>query len=365
MRLKPSPSPERVMAAVNFRQPDRLPRWDNFDIFGDFSSRWRAWKGFTEEIHPVDFYNIDISMTMAEEGPFISQRGVIGQDGDYEIFRDSWGRTVRQKPSTAYFMETIETVLSDPSDLDRLKFEDPSDNRRYQKYVKTIETERQAGRLAFSKIGGIYCRSQFMRREDLLLMDMATDEGFCHALFSKVADYLTKIALEELRRTDSWETGIWVYDDSANSRAPMFSPAMWEKYLLPLYRRMIDALRRHGCEHVFFHSDGNIKPLVDNLLAAGFEGLNPLEPRCGLDLIKLRKRYNGKIVFFGGVCNTEILPRGDRKEIEAHVRPLIELGSEGGLVIGMASIGDDITPETYDYYISLLDKYANYKVEEG
>lgn len=44
-------------------------------------------------------------------------------------------------------------------------------------------------------------------------------------------------------------------------------------------------------------------------------------------------RNGKKVVFFGGVCNTEILPRGDRKEIEAHVRPLIELGREGGLVI--------------------------------
>jgi uroporphyrinogen decarboxylase len=257
-------------------------------------------------------------------------------------------------------METIETMLTNPSDLDRLKFDDPADDRRYGKYVKTIAAERETGRLAFSKIGGIYCRSQFMRREDLLLMDMITDEGFCQALFDRVAEHLTRVALEELQRTDSWKTGILVADDSANMRAPMFSPKMWEKYLLPRYARMIDTLRSHGCKHVFFHSDGNIGPMIDHLLAAGFEGFHPLEPRCNLDLVKLRKRYGKKILFLGGVCNTVILPRGDRKEIEAHLRPLIELGRDGGLVIGMASIGDDISPETYDYYNGLLDKYADY-----
>ena len=356
-------STERVITAIEFRQPDRLPRWDNLDIFGDFVPRWQAWKGFSKDIEPVDFYEIDISVSAAEEGPFFSQEGVISQDGDYEIYRDSWGRTVRQNPSRAYFMNTIETLLSDPAELDHLEFEDPSDDRRYEEYVERIEAERRAGRLAFSKIGGIYCRSQFMRREDLLLTDMVTDEGFCHVLFNKVAEHLTQVALEELRRTDSWETGIWVYDDSANNRAPMFSPAMWEKYLLPLYKRMIDTLRTQGCKHVFFHSDGNIGPMIDNLLAAGFDGFNPLEPRCGLDLVKIRKRYGKKVVFFGGVCNTEILPRGDKNEIEAHLRPLIELGRKGGLVIGMASIGNDIAPETYDYYINLLDKYADYKAD--
>ncbi len=55
------------------------------------------------------------------------------------------------------------------------------------------------------------------------------------------------------------------------------------------------------------------------------------------------------------------LPRGDKKEIEAHVKPLAELGADGGLIIGSASIGDDISPQTYDYYISLLDKYGQYR----
>jgi len=86
-----------------------------------------------------------------------------------------------------------------------------------------------------------------------------------------------------------------------------------------------------------------------------------LEPRTGLSLVKLRERYGKRIVFFGGVCNTLILPSGDKKAIEAHVRPLIELGRDGGLVIGSASIGEDISPETYDFYSSLLDRYANYE----
>ena len=354
-------STERVIAAIEFEQPDRLPRWDNLDGFGDFPGRWRSWKGFGLDVDPTDFYEIDVSTSMSEEGPFFTKSRIIGHEGSYEIFLDSWGRTVRQRPGNAYFMEALETMLSEKSKLERLEFEDATDDGRYIDYVKRVDAEKQAGRLPFSKIGGIYCRSQFMRREDRLLMDMATDEEFCHALFSRVAEHLTQVAIEELRRTNSWTTGIWVYDDCANSVAPMFSPTMFEKYFLPNYSTMIETLKSRGCQRFFFHSDGNIGPLIDLLIEAGFNGLNPLEPRCGLDLVKLRKRYGRKLVFFGGICNTQILPRGDKKEIEAHVRPLIELGRNGGLVIGSASIGDDVCPEVYDYYISLLEKYGQYR----
>ncbi len=138
----------------------------------------------------------------------------------------------------------------------------------------------------------------------------------------------------------------------------MFSPEMFGRYLLPRYRKMIAAVRAAGCEHVFLHSDGNIGPFLDMLLEAGFEGFNPLEPRCGLDLVSLRERYGRRFTCFGGVCNTRVLPRGDRKEIEAHARPLIELAREGGVVLGTASVGDDVAPEAYDYYMSLVKRYG-------
>lgn len=357
-------SKKRVLDAIEFRRPDRLPRWDNFYTSGGygtkFTEQWQKLKNVSPDVLPGDYYGIDMSEVVALEGIFYRNSGPVGKDGEYELSYDQWGTLLRQR-NGAIFSETIKNVIETYEDLDALKFDDPADDQRYDEYLLELDSERKADRFPFSKIGGIYCRSQFMRREDRLLMDMAMEENFCHELFTRVSEYLTQIALESLRRGDTWDAGIWVCDDSANKKTPMFSPAMWEKYLLPNYIKMIDTLHAHGCKNVFFHSDGNIAPFLDLLAEAGFNGLNPLEPRCGLDLVKLRNKYGKKFVFFGGVCNTEILPRGNKKEIEAHVRPLIDLGRDGGLIIGSASIGDDIAPETYDYYISLLEDFAGYK----
>jgi hypothetical protein len=359
-----SPSAKRVMDAISFKTPDRLPRWDNIAVppgtWGlGFVDKWRKWKNFSNDVMPEDYYKIDVSESSAKEGPFFSREGLIEKRGKEEIRRYSWGNTIRVTEG-GYFFQTLKNAVENPSDIDKLEFEDAGDDRRYGEYLKRVQAERKAGRLAFIAIGGIYCRSQFIRGEDKLLMDMATNPGLCRVLFEKVSEYLTKIAIELLTRTNSWDTGIWVSDDCANSLVPMFSPDMWEKYLLYNYRKMINTLREQGCKHFFFHSDGNIGPLMDLLLQAGFEGFNPLEPRCGIDLVKLRERYGKKMFFFGGICNTRILPKGNNHEIEKMVMPLIELGKDGGLIIGSASIGDDIEPEAYDYYIGLLDKYGNY-----
>ncbi|MFH1007528.1 MAG: uroporphyrinogen decarboxylase family protein [Candidatus Latescibacterota bacterium] len=353
-------SAERVQAVLAFKQPDRLPRWDNFDIFGDFPDRWRGFKGLGKESIPQDFYGIDCGMNACEEGPFFTRSRVLRQEGPWEVLFDSWGRTFRHRPGETYFLGTIETVLEEKGDLDRLVFDAPDDPARFTSYAEGVQSDRLSGRVPFSKVGGIYCRSQFMRREDRLLMDMATDALFCHALFGRVTEHLTGLALAALRLTDSWDTGIWFYDDSANVLSPMFSPAMWEKYLLPLYKKMIGELREAGCQHVYLHSDGNITPFLPMMLEAGIEGVNPLEPRSN-DLLALRKQFGDRMVFFGGSCNTRVLPKGDPSEIESMVRELAELGRHGGLVVGAASIGNDISPASYDFYIQMLEKYGQYE----
>jgi uroporphyrinogen decarboxylase len=351
-------STERVMAAVNFQKPDRLPTWEH--LWGSLPDAWRAYKGLASDVDPRDYYGIDISILIGDETFFPSQRMLVREEGDYEIHQDGWGRTIRTGKTNTYFGEQIDSVLREPGDLDRLTFEPAGLERRFEGFDEQIAVERASGRCLFSKIGGLYVRSHFLHAEDKLLMDMALDEGFCDALFDKVAAHLTDMALETLKRTNTWETGLWVYDDMANSNATMFSPNMFERYFLPRYKKLIETVRAAGCKHFFLHSDGNIAPVLDMLLDAGFEGFNPLEPRCGLDLLKLREKYGKRMVFFGGVCNTRVLPRGDKKEIEETVLPLIEMGREGGLVLGFASIGDDVTPEAYDFYRSLITKYGDY-----
>lgn len=349
-------STERVMAAIAFQKPDRVPIWDN--PLDGFVENWRRYMRFGQDANPATYYGYDMIRCVADESFFPSRDSASRDDGDYIVQNDGWGRAIRVGKENSYFSETISTLLDNPSDVDSLEFESVCLDSRYTELVESVNKLRSLGRCVFCKVGGIYARSQLIRREDRLLVDMAMDETFCDALFDKVAEHITGMALETLRRTNSWDTGLFIYDDMANSRATMFSPAMFERYFLPRYKRVISAVRAAGCKHVFLHSDGNILPVMDLLLEAGFEGFHPLEDRCGYNLPKLREKYGKRVVFFGGMCNTRILPAGNKKEIEDITRRLIDLGRDGGLILGSASISKDVPPEAYDFYMSVVREYG-------
>ena len=111
----------------------------------------------------------------------------------------------------------------------------------------------------FGKTGGPYLRSTYLRGEAEFLMDMAGDPPLARAIADKMAEHLTAVGLEQIRRWDLRETGIWIYDDMACNRGPMFSPRQFEQVLLPAYRRMIRAYKDAGARYVFLHSDGDIR----------------------------------------------------------------------------------------------------------
>lgn len=345
-------STERVMAAINFKAPDVVPYWDS--SWPEFDVSWRKALKLKQDIFPFEYYGNDINAPVcSEEGFFFKEKGKLRDEGEWEIWNDGWGAVVKRQPGT-YLSEHIDRKLKEKSDLDKLSFDPVDLDERYTEALSYLEREKAAGRCVFSKTGGLYCRTQFMRGEVELLMDMMLDPGFCHALFDRTAEHLTGMALEGLKRFKTHDTGLFIFDDMASSKGPMFGPEQFEEYLLPRYKKMLAVIRAAGCKHVFFHSDGNIGPMIDMLLEAGFEGFNPLEPRCGLGLAGLREKYGKRFTCFGGICATDILVRGDKKEIADHVLPLLTLGREGGIILGAASIADDVDPHIYDWYRNFI-----------
>jgi uroporphyrinogen decarboxylase len=344
---------ERVAKAVAFERPDRAPLW-GWAFLGEFERNWAA-----ARVEPLDAYaGSDVAIVIGDESLRPSESRLIEEGVAHRTLVDGWGRTVRTRDG-AFFEQALGYALDD-SDVDGLVCEPPGAAVRWDGFDERIGRLRAEGKYVCAKIGGIYVRSHNLIDEAELLARMGEDEEFCHALFARMADHLTGMALETLRRADAWDEGLFVYDDIASTYSPMFSPRMFEKYLAPLYVKLLDTCRGSGCRHFFFHSDGNILPVMGLLASIGFEGFNPLEPRSVGLLPDLRKAYP-KSVFFGGICNTEILPRGDRREIEAHVRPVLEMAREGGVVVGTHSLGGDVAPETLVFLRALIDRYGAYE----
>jgi len=340
-----------VRQALNFERPDRLPVFDGF--WGEFTQNWKEKRHPPDNMEIEDHYWIDLKVPVANETFFPSRMGEIGREGKSVLRDDGWGRVVRVR-SGANFSETVSRVFEKPSDLDKIRFEPAALDTRYDGFLREVQKQKAKGRAVFVKIGGPFIRTTFFRGEAEFLMDLALDESFARAQVEKVAEHLLQIGLESLKRANAWDFGLWIYDDMCDGRGPMFSPHTFERVFLPVYKRMISTIKAAGARWVIFHCDGNLLPLLDMLIEAGIDGINPVEYAAGLDVAKLSKKYGRRLRYIGGVCNTHILPGGDPARIREHTQALIDVGRDGGLVIGTHSIGPDISVESYELYRTLV-----------
>ncbi len=351
-------SKERVMTALNFREPDRVPIAP-LAFWPEFREAWREETGSEQPID--DHFLVDIWIAVGNETPWPSLAGEIGTEGDYVFRRDGWGQIQRLREGASFFEQTQVAYREDGS-LRYDEFESPQMQSRYAS-VDAVIDDRKASYAVFAKVGGPFIRTGFMRGEQQWLMDLAADPQMAAEMAMRTALHITQIGLEELRRWDLYDTGIWVFDDMAATKGPMFSPATAERVLAPAWSHMVDSFKDAGAEKVILHSDGNIGPLLDLFIDIGFDGINPVEYHTGLKPLELRERYGDRLALLGGLDNAIILPRGDGEEVRRHVLEVLSAGHGGGLVLGTHSVGPDISVGTMELVRKLILEHGHYPLD--
>ncbi len=361
-------SVRRVRNALAFEEPDFVPLFENY--WGQFAARWREAHGlapladlfFDDVVDDLDLsahYGVDMAIAIPDETPWPSKAETLRQERDYTISRDGWGRTVRTRPG-ASFAEEVDVALKDKLDLDRLEFEPPESDLRYTAYLKRVEdlSHGEYRPHIATKVGGPYLRSSRFRGEACWLMDIAEDPEFVQALCERVTDHLIAVGLEAVRRSGLQHTSLWIFDDCACNQGLLMSPRAYERLFLPQVERMVRAFKGAGVALVGFHSDGDIRAVLDGLVDAGIGAINPVEPRANMDVVDLRERYGRRLALVGGLCNSWILPCGSPAEVRTHVEHVLRAGEGGGLVIGSHSVGPDISLERYEYVMRLLAEHG-------
>ncbi len=111
-----------------------------------------------------------------------------------------------------------------------------------------------------------------------------------------------------------------------------------------------------------FHSDGNLWPILDQILAAGFDGLNPLEPEAGMDLEKVKKAYGDRICLLGNIECGWLLSNGTPAEVEAAVKHAIDVAAPGGgyIICESNSIHPGVDAENFITMMRTAKAYGAY-----
>ena len=116
---------------------------------------------------------------------------------------------------------------------------------------------------------------------------------------------------------------VLTYGDIAHKLRLIHSPRFLRSEFFPRLKRLNDAWHEHGLK-CLFHSDGYLMEVMDDLIEAGIDGLNPIETVAGMSLRELREKYGGKLFFAGGIDMSQLLSNGTPDEVREVCRGAIQ-----------------------------------------
>ena len=114
----------------------------------------------------------------------------------------------------------------------------------------------------------------------------------------------------------------------------MISPGMWRKYFKPRMATFISELKTiNSGIKIAYHTDGNVIPIIPELIEIGLDVLNPIQP-ASMDPAEIKKQFGDKLSFWGTIDEQYTLPFGSPQDVSYEVRQRLEtVGYDGGLIL--------------------------------
>lgn len=180
--------------------------------------------------------------------------------------------------------------------------------------------------------GNVFEIPQFLYRIDNYLAHMALSGDGVHRL-------LERLCAIHLAKLEKWLGAVGPYidvvvfgDDLGGQNGPLISPAFYREFCKPYHRRLWGRARELAGAKVMLHSCGGIEPLLDDLIDAGLDAANPVQiTAAGMDPRHLKDTYGDRLCLWGGGCDTrDVLPHGTPQQVRDHVRRQVEVLAPGG-----------------------------------
>jgi uroporphyrinogen decarboxylase len=380
-------SRDRVLAAINHEEPDRVPI-----VIGASNAtgiKMKPYKGVKESIgveSPDDFIyqwpelgtarideetmrrlHSDVRGVRDLEPSSVLQRNKCREP--HSDYIDSWG-SGQSEVTPGYWYPGVHPIL-DAANLEDIEnytgwpdMDDPSRIAHVREAGEQLAAQNEYAILGTPWLLFPFERAHAMQGMEMFLLNMAMNPEFARALLEKISSLCKTLMGHFLRELGDNVDIIKIGDDLGTQESLMISPKMYRELLKPIHADFISFIKERTKAKVFFHTDGDVVPIIDDFIEIGVDILNPIQTSAGKmsDLSALKKRFGRNIVFCGGIDTHQVLPHGTTDEVRQEVRRVMEiLGPGGGLMIGSVhTIMDDVPPENVLAMVDAVEEYGHY-----
>ena len=396
-------SRERVLKAVNFQQPDRVPIdlggirasginavvydklkkrmgidtptrvHDTMQILAELemdvidrlhvdvlplepmTAKWARQAAF-EGVRKTLFCGLEVYF---QPGTNIETKG----DGSW-VLKGSGGRDIARMPKDGYYFDLIRPTMAgnriDPNAFRPCDTVPDEELETFAKHGRFLHENTDKALLGWGA-------SISMMGLSALLSDNITqgslDEWMCMLMTEKETahDMMGRFVDATTKRIELYHQAVGDYcfawgvasDDAGTQRCELLSPDLFREMIKPHYRRLCDWVHAHTNWKTYLHSCGSVYHYIPEWIDAGIDILNPVQiSAANMEPERLVNEFGGKIVFWGGGCNTqEVLPHATPEVVREHVRRNMEIftSTRGGFVFTQVhNIQQDVPVENVE-----------------
>jgi len=335
-------SRERVLNALQRRPADRVPRLLYEEAIGYTPPIEQLLRTKCAPLSPREFFGMDITrVTFAPTDlPRTRFADWLGASAAEALGRgevDEWG--VRRRAGDFHHFVQFESPLRGALDRRRLEdypWPDLDQAHRFRAVPERVAALHAEGLAVAAYAGSVFERAWSLRGFEDLMMDFLEAPDLAHGFLDRTAGYQQYAASQFARAgADIIITG----DDVAGQQGLLLHRETWRAFLKPRLAATVQAVKRaNPAAFVFYHSDGNVAPLVPELIEIGIDILNPIQPEC-MDPAALKREFGDRLAFWGSVSVQRTLPFGTPEDVRAEVRARIrDLGNGGGFILSPAHV---------------------------
>ncbi|HBX68831.1 MAG TPA: hypothetical protein DEH25_05460 [Chloroflexi bacterium] len=348
---------ENVLAAMRRQNPERVPFGLSFtppmyELFVEktgaenpaeywnFEARWTYFRSPTQKADYASYLPDNLP-----EGTWIDEWGIANVPGSMFHF----SKMVKPLVNA----QTVDEILTYP-------LPDFSRPECWQPIAQDVaEYQGQGYAVGAGLEMTIFEISWYLRGMEDLMADMLQNPDMAIALLDRITD----LRVYQARKFAQLGVDVLALGDDISMQTGMLmSPRMWRKWFKPRLAAVIAAAREVKPDIlVQYHTDGDCRAVIPELIEVGVDILNPIQPEC-MDPVEIKKEYGDRLSFSGTIGTQTTMPHGSPDDVRAAVKKMVEtVGAGGGLFLAPTHVVEpDVSWENVLAFVEACREFGTY-----
>jgi uroporphyrinogen decarboxylase len=337
---------ERVLTTLRRGVPDQVPSFE-WEI-DDLSLAALVPGGDVFDF--VEWADLDAVAIFADERKrYLSEK----------VYLDEWG--VTKTKTEEYYPVPIDAPIKEPADLRSLRAPDPCSDWHFETLARAVN--RFGGKRAIVfRTQDSFSIPRYLRGVQAMLTDFILNPDLIREMVEIAVQYNSALAKKAV---EIGANAIFASDDYCDNRGPMMSPRHFHEFLFPGLQRVVAAVHAAGVPFIK-HSDGNVRPILDDLVSAGIDCLDPLDPLGGMDIADMKGRVGQNVCLKGNVNIGGALSLGTPDDVRQETLACLRAGMPGGgyILSTSNSVMASVKPANYVALLETWRAHRKYPIAE-